>query len=168
MPVPLPEPEAPVPAPEPAPAAEAVPAATDLESLCTLWSAVIELVGTENKMLSAVLIDTCPVAVVGEDLTVAFASSAAFLKKKAEHPDNRAIVADALRQITGGRWRLSYELLEPDADASAKVQTPTEEEWVARFMEEFDAEELLGDQAPGGGAPADGGHASVNSEQREA
>ncbi len=151
--VPPPPPEAAVPAPAPEP--EAVPAATDLESLCTLWSVVVELVGTENKMLSAVLIDTRPVAVAGEDLTVAFASSAAFLKKKAEHPDNRAIVADALRQITGGRWRLSYELLEPDADTSSKVQAPTEEEWVARFMEEFDAEELLGDQAPGGGAIAD-------------
>jgi DNA polymerase III subunit gamma/tau len=158
--------EVPTPAHEPSP--EAVPAATDLESLCRLWPAVVELVGTENKMLSAVLIDTRPVAVAGEDLTVAFASSAAFLKKKAEHPDNRAIVADALRQIAGGRWRLSYELLEPEADASSKVQVPTEEEWVARFMEEFDAEELLGDQAPGGGAIADGEHASVNSEQREA
>ena len=59
----------------------------------------------ENKMLSAVLVDARPVAVAGEDLTVAFASSAAFLKKKAEHPDNRAIVSDALRQLSGGRWR---------------------------------------------------------------
>jgi hypothetical protein len=33
---------------------------------------------------------------------------------------------------------------------------PTEEEWVARFMEEFDAEELSSDQAP------------ANSEQKEA
>jgi hypothetical protein len=32
----------------------------------------------------------------------------------------------------------------------------------------FNAEKLLGDQAPGGGAIADGEHAPVNSEQREA
>jgi DNA polymerase-3 subunit gamma/tau len=143
--------------PEPAPALEEpeagespppVAAANDLESLQALWPAVVELVGMENKMLSAVLIDTRPVAMAGEDLTVAFASSAAFLKKKAEHPDNRAIVSDALRQLSGGRWRLSYELLEVDADAASELPPPTEEEWVARFMEEFDAEELFGDQTP--------------------
>jgi uncharacterized protein len=124
--------------------------------LRALWPAVVELVGTENKMLSAVLIDAHPVALAGEDLTVAFASSAAFLKKKAEHPDNRAIVSDALLQVTDKRWRLSYELLETDADAASELPVPTEEEWVARFMEEFDAEELSSDQAP------------ANSEQKEA
>jgi DNA polymerase III subunit gamma/tau len=139
--------------PEPVP--EVVPA-TDVESLRALWPAVVELVGTENKMLSAVLIDAHPVALAGEDLTVAFASSAAFLKKKAEHPDNRAIVSDALLQVTDKRWRLSYELLETDADAASELPVPTEEEWVARFMEEFDAEELSSDQAP------------VNHEQKEA
>ena len=145
--------EAPPPSSQPPPA---VVSANDLESLQALWPAVVELVGMENKMLSAVLVDTRPMAVAGEDLTVAFASSAAFLKKKAEHPDNRAIVSEALRQVTGGRWRLSYELLEADADATSELPVPTEEEWVARFMEEFDAEELSSDQVP------------VNSEQKEA
>jgi DNA polymerase-3 subunit gamma/tau len=143
--------------PEPAPALEEpeagespppVVSANDLASMQALWPAVVELVGMENKMLSAVLIDARPVAIAGEDLTVAFASSAAFLKKKAEHPDNRATVSDALRQLSGGRWRLSYELLEADADAASELPAPTEEEWVARFMEEFDAEELFGDQTP--------------------
>ena len=147
------------PAPEAVEPPESPPAflpASDLESLRALWPAVVELVGMENKMLSAVLVDARPVAVAGEDLTVAFASSAAFLKKKAEHPDNRAIVSDALRQLSGGRWRLSYELLEADADAASQLPVPTEEEWVARFMQEFDAEELSSDQAP------------LNSEQKEA
>jgi hypothetical protein len=103
----------------------------------------------------------------GEDLTVAFASTAAFLKKKAEHPDNRAIVTEALRQVTGGRWRLSYELLEVDEQAASEQVTPTEEEWVRRFMEEFDAEELFGDQTPGA-ETVQGGHSSENSEPKEA
>jgi DNA polymerase-3 subunit gamma/tau len=162
--------------PEPAPALEEpeagespppVVSANDLESLQALWPAVVELVGMENKMLSAVLLDTRPVAMAGEDLTVAFASSAAFLKKKAEHPDNRAIVSDALRQLSGGRWRLSYELLEADAEPASGGDVPTEEEWVRRFMEEFDAEELLSDQESGGAGATDE-HAQMNSEQREA
>ncbi len=111
--------------PEPAPALEEpevgespppVVAATDLESLHAVWPAVVELVGTENNLFGALIADARPAAVEGEDLTVAFASSAAFLKKKAEHPDNRAIVSEALRQLSGGRWRLSYELLEADAE----------------------------------------------------
>ena len=148
---------------EPAPAA--VPA-TDLESLCALWPAVVELVGAENKLLSAVLSDTRPVAVAGEDLTVAFASSAAFLKKKAEHPDNRAAVGDALRQITGGRWRLSYELSEASADTESEQEPPSEEEWVKRFIEEFDAEELPPEPAPAaGGVPVPAGRGAQDGEQ---
>jgi DNA polymerase-3 subunit gamma/tau len=144
---------APSPTPTPAPA---VATATDLDSLLAVWPAVIDVVRADNALIGALIADARPVAVDGEDLTVAFASSAAFLKKKAEHPDNRAIVSEALRQVTGGRWRLSYELLEADAELAPGGEAPTEEEWVRRFMEEFDAEELLSDQEP------------INSEPKEA
>jgi DNA polymerase III subunit gamma/tau len=151
-----------VPTAEAAPAAESVPlSATDLESLSAVWPAVVDVVRAGNGLLGALIADARPAAVDGEDLTVAFASSAAFLKKKAEHPDNRAIVTEALRQVSGGRWRLSYELLEADAQDASGGEAPTEEEWVRRFMEEFDAEELFGDQTPGGGAVE-------NSEPKEA
>jgi DNA polymerase-3 subunit gamma/tau len=146
----------------PGAAPEVIPA-TDPASLLALWPAVVDVVGTSNAMIAAAIADARPVAVDGEDLTVAFASSAAFLKKKAEHPDNRAIVSEALLEVTGRRWRLSYELLEAGADATSEQSHPTEEEWVKRFMEEFDAEELLGDQTP-----AEGGEVPSRSEQKEA
>jgi DNA polymerase-3 subunit gamma/tau len=165
------------------PVPEIAPAG-DLDSMLAVWPAVVDVVRAGNGLLGALIADARPAAVDGEDLTVAFASSAAFLKKKAEHPDNRAIVTEALRQVTGGRWRLSYELLEVDADPASELRAPTEDEWVKRFMEEFDAEELFGDQTPGagerGGGTAgngdspgvdevgDGDRASVNSETREA
>jgi DNA polymerase III subunit gamma/tau len=155
---------APATAPTPAPTPTA---ATDLDSLLAVWPAVIDVVRADNALIGALIADARPAAVDGEDLTVAFASSAAFLKKKAEHPDNRAIVSEALRQVTGGRWRLSYELLEADAELASPGEAPTEEEWVRRFMEEFDAEELLSDQEPGGRGATDQ-HASVNSEPKEA
>jgi DNA polymerase-3 subunit gamma/tau len=162
--------------PQPAPVVDVVPeaapevvSATDLESLLALWPAVLELVGKKNQMLSAVLKDTRPVGVDGEDLAVAFASSAAFLKKKAEHPDNRAIVSEALLEITKGRWRISYELLEADLSAASEQSPPTEEEWVQRFMEEFDAEELSGEHTPADAAGAKAGEQGrANSEQKEA
>jgi DNA polymerase-3 subunit gamma/tau len=128
------------------------PAERDLESVCALWPAVVELVRSENGLLGAVICEARPVAVDGDDLTLAFASSAQFLKKKAEDPDYRAAVGEALRSIAGGRWRLSYELRDElageDRFGSAEY---SEEEWVARFMQEFDAEEITGEweAAPG-------------------
>jgi DNA polymerase-3 subunit gamma/tau len=146
--------EAPVEAPAPIPPDAEPPAlARDLESVCSLWPAVVELVRRDHALLGALIAEARPVAVDGEDLTLAFASTAQFLKKKAEGRDNRVAVGEALRAVAGGRWRLSYELRdagreEPEAGES------TEEDWVRRFMEEFDAEEIPAGWDPGQG-PAD-------------
>ena len=125
----------------------AAAAPPDVEALAALWPAVVDLVGAQNKLLSAVIAEGRPVAVGEGELTVAFATSASFLKKKAEDSAHRATVTEALRQLTGERrLRVSYELREDLPPASSDVrETPrTEDEWVARFMEEFDAEELVG------------------------
>jgi DNA polymerase III subunit gamma/tau len=118
----------------------------DIEALAALWPAVLELVGAENKMLSSLLVQARPVAVGDGELRVAFAASASFLKRKAEDGAHRATVTAALRELTGDRrLRVAYELREelPEAADGAAEQAPrTEEEWVARFMDEFDAEEL--------------------------
>ena len=114
--------------------------ADDLASLLSWWPAVVDLVRDGNAMLGACIQDARPVDVAGEDLTVAF--GAPFLKKKAEKPDNRAAVTAALHDVTGRRWRVSYELHD-GIDAGGEEATPgSEEEWLERFMQEFDAEEL--------------------------
>jgi len=125
------------------PAAPEAAATRDLESVRALWPAVIDLVRSANAMLGALIQEAEPVALDGEELTVAFPSSASFLRKKAESNANRTIVASALGDLAGGRWRLSYELRE-DLDLRERAQGAprSEQEWVARFMEEFDAEEL--------------------------
>ena len=52
-------------------------------------------------------------------------------------------VGEALRALTGRRWRLSYELREElDAGSEGGRRELHEEDWMARFMDEFDAEEL--------------------------
>jgi DNA polymerase-3 subunit gamma/tau len=131
-----------------APASPASGAVGDLESLRSLWPAVVALVRGENALLGALIEEAQPVGAADGQLTVAFASSAPFLKRKAEDPANRAAVTAALGNVTGGRWHLSYELRgELDALEREEPEASTEEEWVRRFMEEFDAEEL-----PAGGA----------------
>ena len=150
------------PTPAPASAPEAVaapaqvaaagapePAVRDLESVRAVWPAVVELVRAENGLLGAVICEAQPVAVDGDDLTLAFASTAQFLKKKAEDPNYRAAVGEALRAVAGGRWRLSYELRDELAAADGPDSPErSEEEWVARFMREFDAEELTDEGEP--------------------
>lgn len=132
---------------------QAPPPAGDLAALCSLWPAVVELVRGEHALLGALIAEARPVAVDGEDVTLAFASTAQFLKKKAEDPDNRAAVSEALGAVAGGRWRLSYELREElGAQDRAGAAEQSEEEWVARFMREFDAEEVPGGQAGAGGS----------------
>jgi DNA polymerase-3 subunit gamma/tau len=131
-------------------AAPAAVSADDLDALVALWPAVLELVGAENKMLSSLLGQARPVAVGDGELRVAFASSASFLKRKAEDGVHRATVTAALRELSGDRrLRVAYELRDelPEAPDGGAEQAPhTEEEWVARFMDEFDAEELPTDE----------------------
>jgi DNA polymerase III subunit gamma/tau len=126
----------------------------DLQAVVDLWPAVIELVGAGHALCGAVIADTRPVILAGEDLTVGFPTSAAFLKKKAEDPSNRQIVTDALRQLAGGRWRISYELREDLDSGGDAPRTCTEEEWIERFKSELDAEELPVEPEPGEPAPA--------------
>jgi hypothetical protein len=118
-----------------------------------VWPAVVDLVRGENALLGALIAEARPVAAQGEDLTLAFAASAQFLKRKAEDPANRMTVGEALRAVTGERWRLSYELREQPAGEQAAPER-SEEEWVRRFIEEFDAEELDDDWQPAHAADA--------------
>jgi len=135
-------PETPEEQPAAAPVAIAtLPAANDLDAL---WPAVHESVRAEHGLLGAVFNEAVPVGLTDEELTLAFAPTAAFLKRKAEDASNRAILIDALRRLTGRRYRVSFELSEdlPSQEGLNGGGAPTEEEIVARLVAELDAEEL--------------------------
>jgi DNA polymerase-3 subunit gamma/tau len=136
-------PSVPILEPQPQEAAVAVAEPPPAGDLGSLWQATHESVRAENGLLGAVLDEAVPTTVTEEELALAFAPSAAFLKRKAEDPANRAIVIETLRTLTGRRYRVSFELSdelqERDGENGAP---PTEEEIVARLMAELDAEEL--------------------------
>jgi hypothetical protein len=96
-------------------------------------------------MLAALLQGARPVAVTEHELTVAFSPEAAFMKRKAEQDDYRRAAAEALRNVTGQALLLRYELA---GDASgetpvAVAEAPlSDEELVARFVQELDAQEI--------------------------
>jgi DNA polymerase-3 subunit gamma/tau len=132
----------------------------ELGSLAALWPAVIDVVRGENALLGALMAEARPVELRGEEIVAAFAPTAQFLKKKAERRANREIVLEALRAVTGVRWQISYELSDEADDAEGGGAPLSEEEWVRRFIEEFDAEELEGEWDAAEDAHADRAAAS--------
>ncbi|HWH10954.1 MAG TPA: DNA polymerase III subunit gamma/tau [Solirubrobacteraceae bacterium] len=112
-----------------------------LERIIALWPAVLEAVGTANRMLAAVVADALPVELTDRRLILAFPADGEFLRRKAEDSPNRVAVADAIRAVTGRALTLAYDLreLEQTTDPPA---TLTDAEWVDRLKVEFDAHEL--------------------------
>ena len=124
-------------------AALEVATASPPSDLGELWLVVHESVKAEHSLLGAVLNEAVPIALSEQELTLAFAPSAAFLKRKAEDPANRTILAEALRRVTGARRRVAFELSEQVAEGrTAGGGAASEEEIVARLVAELDAEEL--------------------------
>jgi DNA polymerase-3 subunit gamma/tau len=118
----------------------------ELDTLAASWPAVIDIVRQDNAMLAAALDAARPVGLSGGGLTLAFPSGAAFFKRKAEQDDHRRAATDAVRSVTGAVLTLRYELRDEAAEPIAE-EAPrlSGEELVKRFMEEFDAEEVLDD-----------------------
>jgi DNA polymerase-3 subunit gamma/tau len=139
--------------PEPAPAVQPAPAsepetvpALALETAAKLWPAVVETVKQGNALLGALLADARAVAVGERELTLAFPTSAAFLKRKAEQDENRRVAAEAWRTVSGHPLSLRYELR--DDEPTEGEPALSGEELVQRFIEEFGAEEILGGDQP--------------------
>ncbi len=150
---PRPNPPRPLPAPPRKPP-RAAPQQTDstlpnppsrdpltLERIVALWPAVLDAVGTANRMLAAVIADALPVELTDHRLVLAFPLDSAFLRRKAEDSPNRLAVSDAVRAVTGRTLTLAYDLRQP-VTPSDPPATLTDAEWVARLKVEFDAHEL--------------------------
>ncbi len=147
--VPDPQPEAHV-EPEP-PAAVQPPAVVDLEALRALWPAVVDTVSAEKGVLGAVLREARCTELNDGELVVCFAASKPFNKRRADDADNREVVLEALRTLSGRPLRLRYDIYD-DADPQAvppgATQPPNEEEMIERFKHAFDAREIIPDEEP--------------------
>jgi DNA polymerase-3 subunit gamma/tau len=143
------EPEA---APQRTTTATAVADEPDLDAVRTLWPAVLDAVRADNGLLAACLAEAHPVEVRGRDVVVAFAEHDTFNRKMADGREHRATVDDALRGLVGSSLRVVFELRE--LEERSEAQPPSEDELVARFKTEFDAEEIVPDDPqpdePGG------------------
>ena len=126
-------------APSPSPPRSAL----DLESLRTVWPAVLDTVRTANALCAALLVETTPIAVEGARVTVAFAqptpaTCCARPTATSTAPASRARSGSVTGGQAAGRLRPRRE----PAGAEPQAAAPTEEEWVQRLVAEFDAEEI--------------------------
>jgi DNA polymerase-3 subunit gamma/tau len=120
----------------------------DLPGVNQLWPAVLADVQERSPMLHALMENARPSHLDGGELTLSWAESAAFSKRKAEEPACRQQIADAIRAVTGRSLRLAYALADDDAH-HATVTEPalSDDELIDRFKAEFAAEELLEEES---------------------
>jgi DNA polymerase-3 subunit gamma/tau len=153
-PEPAPKPERAALRPEAAAAAAAVAVAEPppgLDGVRAVWPAVLDAVRSDNQLLGAVLSEARPVELRDGELVVAFADGQGFNRRMADGRANRALLEDALRRLRGDGVRVCFELRALDDEAAPAPPPPTDEELVARFKAEFDAEEILPDPEPQSG-----------------
>ncbi|MGK2937746.1 MAG: hypothetical protein ACSLFR_08075, partial [Solirubrobacteraceae bacterium] len=137
-----PEPREPVPAPPPP-----VPSVgMTLHDLLEVWPAVLDGVRERHALCAGLLSTAQPVALDAEMLTIAFPEDQEFLRRKAENPDMRLCLSEAMRAVTGASPQITYELRDLAAAAEA-AGTPapvpdTGPEFIEKLMAAFDAEEI--------------------------
>jgi DNA polymerase III subunit gamma/tau len=125
----------------------------DLEKLHRVWPAVLDQLSTTAPALAAFFEEARPVGFdpTGGVVEISFPAGATFNKRKAEAPEQRERVAEALQTVTGQGLKPAYVLLDgetpaPEAEAEAstagKDEGIDEEELLERLKSEFDAEEV--------------------------
>jgi DNA polymerase-3 subunit gamma/tau len=139
---PAPEPAAPVPT-----AATAVADEPTLDAIRSLWPAVLDSLRAEKGALVASLSEAQPVELRGKQLVVAFDEDDGFNRRMADHPGDRGAVEEALRHFAGADLKVAYELRDL-GNGDHNDQPPSEDELVARFKAEFDAEEIVPEDDP--------------------
>ncbi len=120
----------------------------DLEKLQRIWPGILDQLGKTAPALAAFFEEARP---AGFDATekvveISFPASATFNKRKAETPEQRERVAEALQTVTGQSLKPAYVLLDgespaPEAPPAAEDEIG-EQEIVERVISEFDAEEV--------------------------
>ena len=143
--VPETRPEEARPGETPAADAPAAPPSLELEQLQEAWHRTI-LPAVEEKSIPAasVLREAHPTDLADEKLTLEFPASAAFHRQLAEEPKNAALLQDALYEVTGRRFAVTFAVGENGNDAPDEPHDrPTSEEELYELVKDtFDARDV--------------------------
>ncbi len=118
-----------------------------LEKIQRVWPAVLDKLRETSPALAATFDGARPVGFDDGGLTIGFPGDLTFNKKKAEAPDKRELMVEALEAVLGESLRPNYVLLDGEEPAGGAPAAPEEvdhEALVERIKNEFDAEEVSG------------------------
>jgi len=120
----------------------------DLDKISRVWPAVLDKLRETSPALAATFDGARPVSLDEEGLTIGFPAELTFNKKKAETPEKRELMADAIGAVLGERVRPAYVLLDGESPTTeGGEETAAEPEidhdaLVEKLKSEFDAEEV--------------------------
>jgi hypothetical protein len=118
-----------------------------LEQIVRTWPSVLDKLRETSPALAATFDGARPVSLDPEEgLSVGFPAELTFNKRKAETPEKRELMADAIEDVLGERLRPTYVLLDGEP-ASSPGEPAAEAEidhdaLVEKLKSEFDAEEV--------------------------
>jgi DNA polymerase III subunit gamma/tau len=130
---------------EPAVTGPAGGLALDLEKVKRVWPAVLDKLRETSPALAATFDGARPVSLDDEGLKIGFPAELTFNKKKAETPEKRELIADAIEAVLGERMKPAYVLLDgeaPSEDAPTSQPEVDHDALVEKLKSEFDAEEV--------------------------
>jgi DNA polymerase III subunit gamma/tau len=117
--------------------------ALDLEQVTRAWPAVIDKLRETSPALAATFEGARPVEFGESGLKIGFPADSTFNKRKAEAPDKRELMTDALEAVTGAKLRPVYVLLDGEPTPEGPVEDDIDHDaLLERLKREFDAEEV--------------------------
>ena len=138
------DPAEPSPAAEPTPAHHSPAVRADLDHLRRAWLVVLEAVKKRQPGLAAVLGEGQPDGLMGNELTIKFPAGYSFQANQVARDDNRAIISEALREVTGRDLRvvtkLTTEAAAPEPEPPKQdARILSKDELLRVLKQEFDA-----------------------------
>jgi len=121
--------------------------ALDLSEITRIWPSVIEQLHQTAPALAASFDGARPVEVdeAERTVTIGFPADHTFNKRKAEAPDKREQLTEALKAVLGEKLRPVYSVLDGESAPEAAAPAQGEDDHdalVERLKSEFDAEEV--------------------------
>jgi DNA polymerase III subunit gamma/tau len=120
----------------------------DLAQIVNTWPAVLDKLRETSPALAATFDGARPVSLDSEEgLRVGFPAELTFNKRKAETPEKRELMADAIEDVLGERLRPTYVLLDDEPAVPAEESQDSDrgidhDALVEKLKSEFDAEEV--------------------------
>jgi DNA polymerase-3 subunit gamma/tau len=126
------------------PAATGPAGQIDLDKLKQIWPVVLEKLRETSPALAATFEGARPVGLDEDGVKIGFPADSTFNKKKAEAPDKRELMAEAIESVAGERLRPSYVLLDGELEAAEAPAEPEidHDAIVEKLKSEFDAKEV--------------------------